>query len=231
MTSAPTAPRLSLTYPTARIRGRRIARLPEKYLDWTVLDATTAEELGHEHVGWFVGGHPGLRCAAEQFGRLDTNPEGGVWVVIPVGRDMSRALFDAWPHVDHVGERPTANDASWRSRKVWVATPEDLVRLLPSAQVLAAGIAGLIILDPTCVMYQSRGGRDSWGHVYRNDRPQHVVNFRASLDQGGWQPPLLLLTDRPPKSVTTDAVARAFCLNGFHFIAGDMFACWDEPIA
>ena len=95
---------------------------------------------------------------------------------------------------------------------------------------MATGIAGLIILDPPCLMYQARGGRDGWGHTFRNDRPQRVVNFRASLDRDGWQPPLLLLTERPAKSVTTDAVARAFCLNSFHFIAGDSFACWDEPI-
>jgi hypothetical protein len=79
-------------------------------------------------------------------------------------------------------------------------------------------------------MYKARAGTDKWGHMHRNDRPQHVVNFRAALDAGGWQPPLLLLTERPAKSVTTVDVARAFCLNAFRFIAGDFFACWDEPI-
>jgi hypothetical protein len=79
-------------------------------------------------------------------------------------------------------------------------------------------------------MYQARGGSDGWGHTYRNDRPQHVVNFRACLDQDGWMPPLLLLTEKLAKSVNTVEVARAFCLNAFHFIAGDLFDCWGEPI-
>jgi hypothetical protein len=224
-------PPLATTYPTARIRGRRITRLPEKYLDWAVLDAAAADELGREQVGWFVGGHPGLACASRQFGHLDANSEGGIWVVVPPSRDASCALFDQWPHTDHVSERPgSKNNFIWRSRKVWFAVPEDLEQLVPPARSFAIGVAGIIILDPHCVLYQDRGGTDGWGHTYRNDRPQHVVNFRASLDRDGWQPPLLLLTERPAKSVNTVEVARALCLNGFWFIAGDLFACWDEPI-
>jgi hypothetical protein len=108
--------------------------------------------------------------------------------------------------------------------------PEDLKQLLPFARRIDAGVAGVIILDPMCVMYQSRRGRDTSGHWHPNDRPQHVVNFRADLASDGWQPPLILLTDKPARSVTTTEVARAFQLDGFHFIAGDEFYCWDEPI-
>jgi hypothetical protein len=219
-----------MTYPTARVRGQLITRWEERPLGWAVLDAATADELGREHVGWFVGGHRGLECAAVQLGRLDMNPGGGVWVVVPLGRDMSCALFDKWPHPEHVTERPGSKYITWRSRKVWVATPEDLKRLLPLARSLATGIAGVIVLDPPCLMYRARGGPDGRGRMMYNDRPQHVVNFRASLDSDGWQPPLLLLTTKPAKSVNTDPVARAFCLNGFRFIAGDSFGCWDVPI-
>ena len=113
---------------------------------------------------------------------------------------------------------------------MWVAIPEDLKQLLPLARAHAPGLAGVIVLDPLCIMYKARSGTDSWGRVHRNDRPQHVVNFRAALDVEGWQPPLLLLTTKPAKSVNTEVVARAFCLNGFRFVAGDWFGCWDEPI-
>ena len=68
------------------------------------------------------------------------------------------------------------------------------------------------------------------GNVHCNDRPQHVVNFRAALDADGWQPPLLLLTSEPAKAINTEIVARAFCLNAFRFIAGNSFGCWDVPI-
>jgi hypothetical protein len=107
---APAFDRLSTIYPTARIRGRRITRLPEKYLDWAVLDAATSDGLGRDQVGWFVGGHPGLACAVKQLGRLDANPEGGIWIVVPLSRDMCCALFDQWPHTDHVPERPTSKN-------------------------------------------------------------------------------------------------------------------------
>ncbi len=221
---------LAETYPTARIRGRRMTRLPETVLGWVNLDAATADEMGREQLGWFVGNHPGSARAAEQFGRLDANPGGGIWVVVPHSRDLACELFAKWPHTDQVTERPTAKNSVWRSRKVWVAVPEDLKRLLPLARSLTPGVAGVIILDPPCIMHMARGGTDSWGKVHRNDRPQHVVQFRAALNFDGWQPPLLLLTERPAKSVSTENVARAFCLNCFHFIDGEMFACWDEPI-
>lgn len=230
MTPAPSIDRLSMTYPTARIRGRLMTRLPETLLNWAVLDAATADELGREQLGWFVGNHPGLVRAAEQLGRLDTNSEGGVWVVVPLGWELACELFANWPHKDHLTAQPTSNNSVWRCRKVWVAMPEHLKLLLPLAQVLEVGVAGVIILDPPCIMHMARGGTDSWGKVHYNDRPQHVVNFRAALDVDGWQPPLLLVTNQPAKAVNTAVVARAFCLNGFRFVAGDSFGCWDEPI-
>jgi DEAD/DEAH box helicase domain-containing protein len=223
-------PRLATRYPTARILGRRMTRLPESLLGWVKLDAITADEMGRERLGWFVGNHPGLARAAEQLGRLDANPGGGVWIVVPYSRDLACELFALWPHADQVAEQPAPDNAVWRSRKVWVAIPEDLKQFLPLAQAHIPGVAGVIILDPRCIMHKARGGTDSWGQVHRNDRPQHVVNFRAALDYDGWQPPLLLLTERPPKAVSTMDVRRAFCLEGFQFIAGDCFGCWDEPI-
>jgi hypothetical protein len=218
-----------VTYPTARVRGRLITRLPEKYLDWAVLDAATADELGREHVGWFVGNHPGLPRVAEQLGRLDTNPEGGIWVVVPLGREKSTELRMHWPHPHHVTNQSTDEAAVWQSRKVWVAIPEDLKQLLPRARTVEAGIAGIIVLDPLCLLYKARGGTD-WRGMHRSDRPQHVVNFRAALGADGWQPPLLLLTTQRAGAVNTEVVRRAFCLNAFRFIAGDSFGCWDVPI-
>ncbi len=208
MTPASSITRLSAIYPTARIRGQLITRLEEHSLGLAVLDAATADEMGREQLGWFIGNHPGLTRAAEQFGNLDANPEGGVWVVVPHSRDLASELFANWPHADHVTERPTTANSAWRSRKVWVAVPEDLKQLLPLARALAPGIAGVILLDPLCIVYKARAGTDSWGKVHRNDRPQHVVNFRAALDADGWQPPVLLLTTKPAKSVNTEVVAR-----------------------
>lgn len=222
---------LAVTYPTARIRGRRVTRLDEQSLGWVVLDAPTAEELGREQLGWFVGNHPGLARVAEQLGRLDANPEGGVWVVATHSRDLAYELFTKWPHPDQIIERPKSSKTSvWRSRRVWVALPEDLKNLLPLARTVEGGVAGVIVLDPWCLLYKTRGGTDWRGNSHTNDRPQHVVNFRASLELDGWQPPLLLLTEQQSKAVHIEAVSRAFCLNAFQFIAGDSFGCWEVPI-
>lgn len=230
MTLTPSTARLSMTYPTARVRGRLVTRFPEKSLGWTVLDAATADEMGREQIGWFVGNHPGPKLAAEQFACLDTHSEGGVWVVVPHSRDSASELFERWPRSDHLTGRPTSNNSMWRSRKVWVAIPEDLKQLLPLARGITPGLAGVILLDPACTMYKARGGIDLWGNLHRNDRPQHVVNFRAALDVDGWQPPLFLLTSKPAKAVNTQVVARAFCLNAFRFVAGDSFGCYEVPI-
>jgi len=227
-TVAPT--RLAATYPTVRVRGRRIMRTEGQTIRWEVLDAATVEMMGREQVGWFVGGHPGFQRATDQLGRLDANPEGGVWIVAPVGRPLSCELYALWPHQQFVSRPPTEHNSVWQSRKVWVAIPEDLKQLLPAARALEAGVAGVILLDPGCILFQSRGGTDSWGHFHRNDRPRHVVEFRASLAVDDWQPPLLVLTERPAMAVAPDVVARAFCLEAFQFIAGDSFGCWDTPI-
>jgi hypothetical protein len=224
-----TPDRLSEIYPTPRVNGKRVTRLPEKPLGWAILDAATADKMGREQLGWFVGNHSRHVRVAAQLGRLDTNPQGGVWVVVTLDRVMSRELFDKWPHTDYVIERPRSNIFTWRSRKVWVAASEDLKQLLPFARAFTPGLAGLIVLDPECIMYKARGW-NRWGRTIHNDLPQHVVNFRAALDEDGWQPPLLLLTTKPAGAVYTESVARAFCLNGFWFVAGDSFCCWDVPI-
>ena len=220
----------SMNRSLAHIRGRLITRWEEKPLGWATLDSATADMLGREQLGWFVGNHPGIDQAARQIARLDTNPAGGVWVVVPHSRQLACELFAKWPHADHVVEPPSSMNYAWRSRNVWFAIPEDLRHLLRLARDLESQIAGVIILDPDCIIYRARGGTDTWGHIHSNDRPQHVVNFRASLSADGWQPPLLLLTNKPAKSITTDVVARAFCLNGFRFIAGKSFGIWDEPV-
>ena len=63
MTPLPGTARLSVTYPTARVCGRLITRLEEQPLGWAILDAATADEMGREQVGWFIGNHPGIaRC-------------------------------------------------------------------------------------------------------------------------------------------------------------------------
>lgn len=231
MTPTLIIPRLSLLYPTARIRGRRISRMEEQTLCWIVLDAVAADEMGREHVGWFVGNHSdSVTRTVEKFGRLDANPDGGVWIVVPHSRELASELFACWPYPEHVVGQPSGDNSAWRSRKVWFAIPEDLKHLLPLVRASSPGLAGVILLDPPCMLHLNRGGTDATGKLHRNDRPQHVVNFRAAFNSDEWQPPLLLVTTRPAKAIDTQVVARAYCLNSFRFVDGSSFACWEEPI-
>ena len=213
---------VALAVPAAHVRGQLVTRLGERPLGWTQLDAPTADELGRGRVGWFVGGHPGFKGALAQLGRLDAVP-GGVWVVVPASGNLVGELWVYWPHPAQVYAWPTTARPRWRSRRVWVCSPEHLGGLLPDVRATPGGVAGVIVLDPRCLLHKkARAGT--------NDRPRHVEAFRAALDADGWQPPLVLLTERRAAAVDAEVVARAYGLDGFRFISGDTFACWEVPI-
>jgi len=226
----PTLHRLSRLYPAAHIRGRRIVRDGAGSLGRVTLNAATAEQLGCDDIGWFVGEHPGIEAAIGQLCRLDAVSTGGIWIVVPYSRDLSLELFHRWPRFAHVADRPDCENSTWHSSKVWVAVPEDLWRLSGEARSSEPGVAGIIVLDPNCIIYMARAGTDSWGRLHRNDRPQHIVNFRAELEADGWRPLLVLVTERPALAINTEKLQRTFCLNALHFIAGDSFVCWEDPI-
>ncbi len=217
--------RLSAIYPTTRVCGNRITRWEEQALGFAVLDVTTASEMGREQIGWFVGKHPGFDRAIEQFGRLDVNPRGGVWIIVPRSYDLAIRLYEKWPYRRYVQERPRNHSSTWNSRKVWVACPQDLARFVCRAREQVPGIAGLIVFDPPCDIHRTSNG------VLCYDSTQRVVNFRSDLGLHDRQPPLLMLTTRPAKTINTDVVARVFGLNAFWFIDGDSFNCCATPIA
>jgi hypothetical protein len=220
---------LAATYPTAHLRGQRMTLSPEEHLYWVNLDANRAEELGRERIGWLVGKHPGVTEALAQFGRLAALPAGGLWVVVPVSRELSCELQDRWPTPQHIAVLSDAR-AVWRQGKVVVAPPEGLRSTVSLCRESAAGVAGVIVLDPDFFLHRARGWTDNWGHVHNNDRPQYVVNFLADLEVCGWQPPLVLLTTRPAAQVAPELLASAYCRNAFWPIRGNSFACWEVPI-
>jgi hypothetical protein len=47
-----------------------------------------------------------------------------------------------------------------------------------------------------------------------------LASFRNSLGFNGWAPPLFVLTQKPAKSVWTNTVARAYCLDALWFLEG-----------
>lgn len=220
---------LALTYPTAHVRGQRMTLSSEEHLHWVNLNAARAEELGRERIGWLVGKHPGVTEAVAQFGRLAALPAGGLWVVVPVSRELSCELQNRWPTPEHIDVLSDTR-AAWRAGKVVVTPPEGLKCVRAFCCSFPAGVASVLVLDPEFYLHRARGRIGNRGHVHNNDRPQYVVNFLADLEVGGWQPPLVLLTTRPAAQVAPEILASAYCRNTFWPIRGSSFACWEVPI-
>jgi len=217
MSLTTTASWLTARYPAACIVGRRTTRDEAIFLDWSMLDAATASDLGREQIGWFVGGHPGLERTVQQLARLEAAEGGGIWIAVPSMKDLSTELWLRWPHQAQAPAPLRGTSRGWRSRRIWFATPELLAGILPEAREHPDGVAGVILIDPPCIMHLARGPY--------NDRPQHVVNFRAGLALGDWQPPLILLTTKPAMAVSPIEAARAYCLSTWWFIASSSFDC------
>jgi hypothetical protein len=103
-----------------------------------------------------------------------------------------------------------------------LCTPESLRHVRPDER---RPIAAILLIDMLCNVHLARGVENGDFRV-ANDRPQHVARFRNSLSRGGWAPPLIILSQRPAKSVWTDTVARAYCLDALWFVDGRGLACF-----
>ena len=103
-----------------------------------------------------------------------------------------------------------------------LCTPESLRRVKADEQ---RPIAAIILIDMLCNVHQARGFERGKFHI-ANDRPQLVASFRNLLLCDGWAPPLIILTQRPAKSVWTDTVARAYCLDALWFVDGSGLTCF-----
>jgi hypothetical protein len=185
------------------------------------LDAGTAWKLGTSNIGVFVGGCRSFDDILRRLCRLESPSVRPSWVVVPSTKNSASAIISDWFAREQIESVPAAvNRVPVQHHNIILATPEQLRRVDRS---LADEIAGIFLIDEACIVYRARG--DTNGKYYRNDRPQHVTNFRNQLIQDGWMPPLFVLTTKPAKSVNTDSVARAFCLDAFWFLDGGTLAC------
>ena len=100
---------------------------------------------------------------------------------------------------------------------VVLATPESLQAIGNTARNDAAA---LILVDMLCHVHKARGMRTGDFFV-QHDRPQLVADFRNVVGLENWSPPLILLTEKPAKSIETDLIARAYCLEGWRFVDGE----------
>jgi hypothetical protein len=210
-------------YSTVGLAGYRITRREESFLGVFRLTAETAWKLGTANVGVFAGGTPTLGKTIERLRRLES-PSASRWVLVAATRKMAAVIASGWLQADSDSWLdPTALNLPRYHMNLVLCTPESLRHVQSDER---RPIAAIIVLDMLCNVHLARGGFENGDFHVANDRPQHVASFRNSLSRGGWSPPLIILTERLAKSVRTDSVARAYCLDGLWFVDGRGLACF-----
>lgn len=85
-------------------------------------------------------------------------------------------------------------------------------------------IAGIIMLDPACIVHRARSFTNR-SHRIAHDRPQLVVDFRASMAREDWSPPLVVMSRKRAAAVSSQDITRIYGLEAMQFIDGESFNC------
>ena len=109
----------------------------------------------------------------------------------------------------------------WHGDRVTFCVPERLSELLSSNHGV---IAGIILLDPNCILHHGRSFGAGKCRVV-HDSSQLIVDFKAKLAIGRWSPPLMIMAIHKAAAVATDSVARIYGLDAMHFIEGSSLRC------
>lgn len=201
--------------------GRRISRMEETTISSFCLSGETAWNLGTNNLGLFIGATATLGPIIEQLQCLESPNSSANWIVIAATKKMAAVIVQRWIAAPTLRRVAVTTLKLPKSRcNVTLATPESLKRVPFDS---AHKIAGLILVDMLCHVHRAREMPNAGAFFVANDRPQMIANFRNSLSVDGWAPPLIILTQKPAKSVYTDKVARAYCLDGLWFIDGQSF--------
>ena len=209
---------LELRYPTPLIRGKRISRIGENHLGSSRTDIETCQALGENQVGWFVGGVSTFDRMIDHVRQINESALGSRWIVIPATRVLAEVAYGLWSN-ESLMDCSSSKATMWHDELVTFCVPERLAELTTVLEQQGTPIAGTILLDPNCIVHLGRAfhkGRDRIAH----DRPQLIVDFRASQALGDWSPPLIVMSRHRAAAVNTLKVARVFCLESFQFIEG-----------
>ncbi len=227
MTDEHVLPEVGELYQDAWIRGTRITRLEERRLGQFGLDVETAWMLGTNNTGVFVGGCPPLGGTIDVIRGLQKSSPESRWILVAATKKMAAVMIQRW-----LGEGQVLRVAVTTLKlpqsygNIILTTPESLRKVEGDDHY---GVAGMIVVDMLCHIHQARGMQNG-AFVVRNDRPQLVANFRNSIAVGRWLPPVIFLTQKPAKSVMTDNVARAYCLDAWCFVDGRSLRCGPRPL-
>lgn len=208
-------------YTTTGIAGYRISRMEESFLGLFRLTADTAWELGTTNVGVFVGGAPALGKTIDRLRGLE-RPDAANWVLVAATKKMAAVIAHRWFQAEPGSwVAPTTLILPQSHLNIILCTPESLCRIEAAKR---RTIAAIFLIDMSCFVHRARGFDRNSFHI-GNDRPQLVANFRNSLLCDGWAPPLIILTQKPAKSVWIDTLARAYCLDALWFVDGSGLTC------
>lgn len=206
-------------FPSPTLKSQRIERAGGKHFGEFMLDAETASFLGIEDVGVFLGSCGMLPQIIRKLKFLDDSPGKAVWITVLGTKLRHQALFDQWDDPES-GLKTKTRDLPpyWQSKKLVFLTPEKLSKWSCENEASMQCVAGIILVDLDCNVHKQRGHS-----TMANDRPQHIVNFRASLYRMGWSPPLIVMTRKATRSVNVDEMRSAYCLEAWWFLDGTFY--------
>ncbi len=179
--------------------------------------------MGEDQIGWFVGGLPTFERMIDNSHRINDSQSGGRWIIVPATKCLADVAYTQWFEDDSVDARSSAV-TMWHDDTVTFCVPERLHELAGAIIEQAVPVAGIILLDPNCIVHRGRGfgkGRHRIGH----DRPQLLVNFRSKVGVGTWSPPLIVMSCRKAAAVSTMDITRIYGLEAMQFIEGATLRC------
>ncbi len=210
----------SALYPAPVVRGARVTRTGNRYLGPVAIDGETASTMGRGQIGWFIGGVPTYDRMIDDIRRINSTHSGGRWIVVPATRYWADHTYRQWFDNQFVDETASV----WNDDLVTFAVPESLREVGDAIKDKREQVAGIILLDPGCVVHRGRGFNRGDSRI-AHDRPQLIVDFRARLAIGDWTPPLMILSRHLPAEVATETISRVYCLEALQFIEGASLSC------
>jgi hypothetical protein len=210
-------------FPVSAIRCRRIVRDTEKSIGDLQLNGETASQLGTDNVGVLAAKCPPTGGLIDKFRKLATSGLHGQIVIALSTVTLMGEYYEAIGPRERTRNRPDW----WTEGCVTFTTPEKLRLISPSA-LNGQPVLAVILVDPLCIVHQARGGSQS---AYRfNDRPKHIVSFRAAHESGSWRPPFFLFTEQPAKSLNSNQMLGPYSLEAWWFADGSGIRMGTPPI-
>ncbi len=209
-------------YPDAWLRGPRIARLGEFKVASFRLNADTAVFLGKQNIGIFIGGCFHWIETISRLKALTTMGPGSRWIFVTPTERMAGLIMRIFDNnvYDNQMDYPSPKLPATQGNIVFT-TPESLSAIEDGDR---HDVSSIIIFDLMFNIHHARGTRKK-RFRHSVDRPQLLVNFRNELAIHTWLPPIILLTHKPARALTTDNALRAYCLDAWWFVDGRELKC------